>query len=123
MQSELQQLGPIATGGSASKVTIRRSTLSRPVAVYGQLTVDSSIFLADGPSIQGVVFLSNSIVIAGPGQFGVAISAIDPPIPGPSKIVNNTFIGGRIICAMATFQSSHFSSNIFYNHLDIPSSS
>lgn len=75
-----------------------------------------------GPSVEGSIELTNSVVISDPSGSAIGINSLGTGNPN-SKVVNNTFIGGRVACSPSG-SLAQFSNNIFYNYtsIDVPTS-
>lgn len=85
-----------------------------------RLVADTCFFHNDGPAVAGSIELTNSVVIAdssSPSGFAIRINST-VTAGSNSKVLNNTFIGGQVICSMPGLLAQ-FTNNIFYNHTSI----
>jgi len=105
-----------------SKLTIRHSEFRGPPVRAARLAADDCIFYDNGPTITTAGELTNSIIIAAPGQQAIWLPRPPDGTQFSTKIAHNTFIGGVAGCEESAFEH-HFDSNIFYNQTQITTGS
>jgi hypothetical protein len=123
MQADTQVLDPVLLLGTFGTLTLTHSVfVNRPPRVLpGRLVADSCLFLSGGPLVAGSIVMSNSVVVASPTQTALSISSTDP-MNARSELINNTFVGGSILCEDSNSAFRNFNSNLFFDQKTIQSS-